>query len=78
MKWAQSTWIVHGQRENFALGTQHDLYYIGSRWGFALPVTQILVFLDTNMLIYPKQNSRVGGITQRKPPMPGVLRCSGI
>ena len=50
-----------GQRENFVLGIQRNLYSIGSRWGFALGVTQILyfalgvtqilAFLDTNMLV---------------------------
>ena len=54
---------VHGQRENVALGTQRNLYSTDSRWGFALGiahilglvlgVTQILGFLDTNMLVYP-------------------------
>ena len=31
---------------------------------FALGVTQVLAFLDTNMLVSPTQNSRVGGIAQ--------------
>ena len=34
--------------------------------------------LDTNMLVSPTQNSGVGGIAQRQPPTPGILRCSGI
>ena len=31
---------------------------------FALGATQLLVFLDTNMLVSPMQNSCVGGIAQ--------------
>ena len=52
------------------LGTQRNLYSIGSRWRFvlgvtqilcfALEVTQILAFLDTNMLA----DFHVGGLTQ--------------
>ena len=52
-----------GQRENFALGTQCNLYSIGLHWAFALGVMQILclslgvtinlAFLDTNMLVSP-------------------------
>ena len=51
------SYTLHGERGNFALGTQRnlDLYSIGSRRGFALGVTQILAFLDTNMLVYPTQ-----------------------
>ena len=33
---------------------------------------------DTNMLVSPMQNSGVGGIGQRQPPTPGILRRSGI
>ena len=33
---------------------------------------------DTNMLVSPMQNSGVGGIAQRQPPTPGMLRRSGI
>ena len=51
--------------ESFALGTQRNLYSIGSHWGFPLGVTQILVFLDTNMLVSPKRNCGVGGLSQR-------------
>ena len=68
--------------EKFALGTQCNLYSIGLCWDFALGVTQILcfgfgvtqilAFLDTNMLVYPKENCGVGGLTQM------VLRCGGI
>ena len=50
------------------------IYSIGSRWGIALGVTQILAFLDTNMFVYPTQNAHVGGSY----PTRGVLRCSGI
>ena len=52
---------AHGQCENFELGTQRNLYSIGSLWGFALGVTQILcfalgvtqilAFLDTNKIV---------------------------
>ena len=41
---------VHGQCENFTLGTQCNLYSIASRWGFALGVMQILA---TNMFVSP-------------------------
>ena len=34
--------------------------------------------LDTNMLVSPMQNSGVGGIAQRQPPTPGILRSGGI
>ena len=34
--------------------------------------------LDTNMLVSPTQNSGVGGIAQRQPPTPGILRSGGI
>ena len=32
-------------------------------------VTQILAFLDTNMLVSPTRNSDVGGLDHRKAPM---------
>ena len=61
MKYTQTTWNVHAQRENFALGIQHNLYSTGFGWrvalggnanlNFVLGVTQILAFLDTNMLV---------------------------
>ena len=54
------------QRENFAFGTQRNLYSTDSCWGFALGVTQISAFLDTNMLVYPKRNCGVEGLSQRK------------
>ena len=69
-------------------GAQHNLYSIGLRWGFALGVrqilcfacgvTQILAFLDTNMLVYPTQNCGFGGLSQRQDLTPMVLRRSGI
>ena len=40
----------------------------GSPWGFALGVAQILVFLDTNMVVSPTQNSQLGGVAQRDGP----------
>ena len=45
---------------------------------FALGETQILAFLDTNMLVSPTQNSRVGDIAQRDGPTQMFLRRSGI
>ena len=66
MKSTQKTENVHGQCENFALGIQRDLYSTDSCQGFALGVTlvllfalgvtQILAFLDTNMLVFPPRN----------------------
>ena len=34
--------------------------------------------LDTNMLVSKMQKSGVGGIAQRQPPTPGILRSGGI
>ena len=34
--------------------------------------------LDTNMLVSTTQKSGVGGIAQRQPPTPGILRSGGI
>ena len=61
---------VHGQRKNFAFGTQRNLYSTDLRWGFALGVTQILkfvlgvmqilAFLDNNMLAFPTRNFALG------------------
>ena len=58
------------QCENFALGTQCNLYSTDSRWGFALGETQILCFalgtskilgfLDTNMLVLARQIFALG------------------
>ena len=56
MKSTPIKWNVHGQRRNFAFGTQRNLYSTDSRWGFALGVTQISVFSDTNMLVFPTRN----------------------
>ena len=74
---------VHAQREKFAFGTQRNLYSTDLRWGFALGITQLLslalglrqifAFSDTNMLVYPMQNSRVGAVTQRQTPARRVL-----
>ena len=68
--------------------TQRNLYSTGLRLGFALGKTQILGFAsgkkgsrwlqDTNLLVSPTQNSGIGGIAQRQPPTPGILRRSGI
>ena len=46
--------------------------------GVSLGVTQILAFLDTNMLVSPTQNSHVGGIAQRDGPTRVFSRCNGI
>ena len=43
---------------------------------FALGVTQILAFSDTDMLVSPTQKSRIGGIAQRDGPM-RVSSCRG-
>ena len=45
---------------------------------FALGVTQILAILDTNMLVSPTQNSRVGGIAQSDGPTHVFSGHSGI
>ena len=59
-----------------------------SHWGFesgvmqtlafVMGVMQILAFLDTNMLVYPTQNSRIGGIAQHDGPMQVFTCHSGI
>ena len=64
--------------KKFALGTQRNPYCTDWHWGFALGVTQIFAFLDTNMLVSPTQNSGVGGLSQRQDPTQMVLRRSGI
>ena len=46
--------------------------------GLALGIMQILAFLNTNMLVYPKRNCGVEGLSQCKDPMRMVLRRSGI
>ena len=47
-------------------------------FGLALEVTQIFVFLDTNMLVYPMQNCGTRDLSQCQDPTPMVLHCSGI
>ena len=47
MKLTQKTWNVHDQRKNFALETQHNLYFTDSRWGSALGETHILCFAES-------------------------------
>ena len=37
---------------------------------------QILVFLDTNMLVSPTQNCGVGGLSQHKDPTQILRRCT--
>ena len=69
-------------------GTQRNLYSTDLQWGLALGemqtlglasgVTEIFAFLDTNMLVYPTQNSGVGGLSKRQDQMPMILRRSGI
>ena len=51
---------VHGQNENFAFGTQRNLYSTDLHWGFALGVTHILAFLDINMMVFPARNFALG------------------
>ena len=72
----------------FWFGTQRNLYSIGSRWGFALGVTQILyfalgvpqilAFLDTNMLVSPTRYCGVGGLSHGQDLTQMVLRSGGI
>ena len=45
---------------------------------FALGITQILVFLDTNILGIPNAKFRDGGLSQREDPRQMFLRRSGI
>ena len=45
--------------------------------GLALGVTQILAFLDTNMLVSPTRNCDVGGLSQHLDQTQMVLRRSG-
>ena len=50
--------------------------------GFALGA-QVFVhgprgYLDTNMLVFPMLNGRIGGPNQCDSPTPVVLHCSGI
>ena len=46
-----------------------------SPWGFALGVAQILAILDNNMLVFPTQNSHIGGNAQRDGPTQMFSRC---
>ena len=46
--------------------------------GLALGVTQILAFLNTNMLVYPTGNCGIRGLSQHEDPTQMVLRRSGI
>ena len=59
-----------------ALGT------ISSRWALLAcvggPAFGPQGFTDTNMLVFPRRNHRVGGLSQRKDLTGMVLRCSGI
>ena len=58
------------QRENFALGTQRNLYSIGLHWDLGLGVAQTLrfsVFRYQHVGI-PNAKFRVGGLSQRKDP----------
>ena len=67
---------VHGQREKFAFGTQRNLYSPDLHLGLALGVTQILglasgvtqifTFFDSNKSVFPRQNSGIEGLDQRK------------
>ena len=46
--------------------------------GDGVGVTQILAFLDTNMLVSPTRNCGIGGLRECKDPTQMVLRRSGI
>ena len=76
MKSTQKKRNVLGQ--NVAFATRHNLYSTDSRWGMALGATQILAFLDTNMLVSSKRNCDVGGLSQCPDPTRIVLRRGGI
>ena len=80
---------VHGQRENFAFGTQRNLYSTDSRCVYALGdnanfsvplgLTQISAFLDTNIIIgIPDAKFSVEGLNQPKDPTQVFLSRSGI
>ena len=66
---------VHAQRMPQCKKTQRNLYSTDWRWGFAwgimqvlafvLGVTQVLAFLDTNMLVFPTLKICMGGLSQR-------------
>ena len=62
---------VGGLRWGFALGVMQILAFalgVMQILAFALGVMQILASLDTNMLVSPTQNSRIGGIAQHDSP----------
>ena len=60
-------WLAFG----FCVGGNANLY-------FALGVTQILAFLNANILVSPTQNCGVGGLSQCQDPMQMALPHSGI
>ena len=68
MKLTKKERNVHGQRE--PLGPH------GSALGPQGLVPQ--GFSDTNMLVFPTENARVGGLDQREAPTRRDSRCSGI
>ena len=84
----KSTWPTPA----FCVGTQRNLYSTDWRRGFGVGANANFRFgvgvlasgnahfhiLDTNMLVFPTQNPGVGGIAQRQPPTPGILRSGGI
>ena len=75
------TWNVHGQRQNFALGPNATYIPLACVWVSRRVKTQIRGFAlapDTNMLVSPTPKSGVGGIAQRQPQTPSILRRSGI
>ena len=80
----KSTWPMPASRVGDPTRPISHLLVLGFRVGrnanFSIHVgaTQTLAFLDTNMLVSPTQNSRVGGIAQREAPTQGVMHCSGI
>ena len=76
----------------FCVGTQRNLYSTDWRRGVGVGENAYLRFgvgensnfsvkvtlKYTNMLVSPTQKSGVGGIAQRQPPTPGILRSGGI
>ena len=76
--WKQrSRWVPNAK--NKQRNVNHiPMAHIGfARLGVGSPKLSI-GFLDTNMLVSPMQNGRVGGLNQRYGPTGAVSRCSGI
>ena len=59
LRWGpNATYIPPARVLGLALGVMQIL-------AFALGIMQIIAFLDTNMLVSPTQNGRVGGLNHR-------------